>query len=160
MSEILVKKVNRLRVGWLNRVCERGAARAEDAQGTPTQSLISPSIQRILKRTIQNLSNLALFARKRLRKGLHRNGPPPEPAYSRPPFGHSRLLFLKSHDRKGANGLKKRPHDAYPVRCRVPGYYEPCSEMVRFCQIQKYRRLMKSGPGTARARRRSPRTRG
>ena len=27
---------------------------------------------------------------------------------------------------KGASGSKNRPHDAYPVRCRVPGYYEPC----------------------------------
>ena len=34
---------DRLRVGWLNEF-GRGAARAEDAQGTPTQSHISPSI--------------------------------------------------------------------------------------------------------------------
>ena len=38
----------RLRVGWLNGfsfiTSGRGAARAEDAQGTPTQSHISPSI--------------------------------------------------------------------------------------------------------------------
>jgi len=33
--------VDRLRVGWLNG---RGTTRAEDAQGTPTQSHISPSI--------------------------------------------------------------------------------------------------------------------
>ena len=33
---------DRLRVGWLN--CGRGTTRAEDAQGTPTQSNISPSI--------------------------------------------------------------------------------------------------------------------
>jgi len=33
--------IDRLRVGWLNG---RGTARAEDAQGTPTQSHISPSI--------------------------------------------------------------------------------------------------------------------
>jgi len=32
---------DRLRVGWLNG---RGTARAEDAQGTPSQSHISPSI--------------------------------------------------------------------------------------------------------------------
>ena len=32
---------DRLRVGWLNG---RGAARAEDAQGTPTQSHMSPSL--------------------------------------------------------------------------------------------------------------------
>jgi hypothetical protein len=24
----------------------------------------------------------------------------------------------------GANGSKNRPHDAYPVQCRVPDYYE------------------------------------
>ena len=35
---------DRLRVGWLNGVVGRGTARAEDAQGTPTQSHISPSI--------------------------------------------------------------------------------------------------------------------
>ena len=35
-------EVVRLRVGWLNG--GRGAARAEDAQRTPTQSHISPSI--------------------------------------------------------------------------------------------------------------------
>ena len=34
--------VHRLRVGWLNN--GRGTARADDAQGTPTQSQISPSI--------------------------------------------------------------------------------------------------------------------
>ena len=34
---------DRLRVGWLN-LSARGATRAEDAQGTPTQSHISPSI--------------------------------------------------------------------------------------------------------------------
>jgi len=31
---------------------------------------------------------------------------------------------------KGANGSNNRPHDAYPFRCRVTGYYEPCSERV------------------------------
>ena len=37
---------DRLRVGWLNGFSSigRGAARAEDAQGTPTQSHISPSV--------------------------------------------------------------------------------------------------------------------
>ena len=35
---------DRLRVGLLNRLSGRGTARAEDAQGTPTQSHISPSI--------------------------------------------------------------------------------------------------------------------
>ena len=35
--------LDRLRVGWLN-LSGRGAARAEDAQGTPIQSHISPSI--------------------------------------------------------------------------------------------------------------------
>jgi len=34
---------DRLRVGWLNGFWE-DAARAEDAQGTPTQSHMSPSI--------------------------------------------------------------------------------------------------------------------
>ena len=34
-------KVERIRVGWLNG---RGDARAEDAQGTPTQSHVSASI--------------------------------------------------------------------------------------------------------------------
>ena len=36
----------------------------------------------------------------------------------------------KSHDGKGANGSKNRPHHKYPARCRVPGYYEPCIERV------------------------------
>jgi len=31
---------------------------------------------------------------------------------------------------KGANGSKNRPHDEYPVRCRVPGYYEPATGSV------------------------------
>ena len=57
------------------------------------------------------------------------------------PFGHARLLFSKSHDGKGANGSKNRPHDAYPVRCRVPGYYEPCSERARVWQLEKCRQL-------------------
>ena len=39
---------------------------------------------------------------------------------------------------KGANGSKNQPHDACPVRCRVPGYYEPCSERVRVCLLKKY----------------------
>jgi len=47
----------------------------------------------------------------------------------------------KSYDGKGANGSKNRPHDAYPVRCRVPGYYEPCIERVRVCQLKKWRQL-------------------
>jgi len=34
---------DRLRVGWLNGFSGRGTTRAEDAQGTPTQSHISPS---------------------------------------------------------------------------------------------------------------------
>ena len=36
-----------------------------------------------------------------------------------------------------ADGSKNRPHDAYPVRCRVLGYYEPCSERVRVCQLNR-----------------------
>ena len=42
---------------------------------------------------------------------------------------------------KGANGSKNRPNDAYPARSRVPGYYEPCSERVRVCQLEKCRQL-------------------
>ena len=42
-----VNQIDRLRVGWLNGcsfiASRRGAARAEDAPGTPTQSHISPS---------------------------------------------------------------------------------------------------------------------
>ena len=45
------------------------------------------------------------------------------------------------HDGKGANGSKTRPHDAYPVRCRVPVYYESCSEGVHVCQLKKCRQL-------------------
>ena len=40
-------RVDRLRVGWLNGfsfITSRGAASADDTQGTPTQSHISPSI--------------------------------------------------------------------------------------------------------------------
>ena len=50
----------------------------------------------------------------------------------------------ESHDGKGANGSKNRPHDAYPVRCRVPGYYEPCSERACVCQLKPCRQLRKS----------------
>ena len=35
-----------------------------------------------------------------------------------------------------------RPHDVYPVRCSVPGYYEPCSERFRVCQLQQSRQLI------------------
>jgi len=51
------------------------------------------------------------------------------------------MLFSKSHEGKGENGSKNRPHDAYPVQCRVPGYYEPCSERVRVFQLKKWRQL-------------------
>jgi len=44
---------------------------------------------------------------------------------------------------KGANGSKNRPHDAYPVWCRVPALYEPCSERVCVCRLEKCRRLKK-----------------
>jgi len=40
---MLLNNVDRLRVGWLNG-SGRGAVRAEDAQGIPTQSHISPSM--------------------------------------------------------------------------------------------------------------------
>jgi len=60
---------------------------------------------------------------------------------TRPSSLHPLLLFSKSHGGKGANGSKNRPPDAYPVRCRVPGYYEPCSERVRVCQLKKCRQL-------------------
>ena len=43
MSGTFVDLGDRLRVGWLNG--GRGAARAEDAQETTTQSQVSPSIQ-------------------------------------------------------------------------------------------------------------------
>ena len=46
----------------------------------------------------------------------------------------------KSHDGKGTNGSKNRPH-AYPVRCRVPSYYEPCSERVRVGQLKEWQQL-------------------
>ena len=59
------------------------------------------------------------------------------------PFRQARLLFSKSHDWGGTNGSKKRPHDAYPVRCRVAGYYEPSIEGVRVCQLKKSRQLGK-----------------
>ena len=44
---------------------------------------------------------------------------------------------------KGANASKNRPHDACPVRCRVPGSYEPCSERVCVCQLKKRHQLKK-----------------
>ena len=60
----------------------------------------------------------------------------------------------KSHDGKGANGSKNRPHNAYPVRCRVSAYYEPCRERARVCQLKKYRQLKNqpSGEGSLRIR--------
>jgi hypothetical protein len=60
---------------------------------------------------------------------------------ARGPCGHARLLFSKIHDGKGANGPKNRSHDAYPVQCRDPNYYELRSERVRVCQLKKYRQL-------------------
>ena len=46
------------------------------------------------------------------------------------------LRVSKSHDGKGANGSKNRPHDAFSARCRVPSDYEPCSERVLVCQLR------------------------
>jgi hypothetical protein len=34
-----------------------------------------------------------------------------------------------------------RPHDAYTVRCRVPGYDELCRERVHVRQLKKCRQL-------------------
>jgi len=51
-----------------------------------------------------------------------------------------------SYDGKVANGCKNRPHDAYPVRCRVPGYYTSCSERVRVYRLKKCRQLAKFAP--------------
>ena len=65
--------------------------------------------------------------------------PPDRPRLRLGPSGHARLLLSKCHDGKGANGSKNRPHDAYPVRCRVPDYYEPCSERVRVYKFEKFR---------------------
>ena len=42
----------------------------------------------------------------------------------------------------GVNGSKNRPHDAYPIRRRVPVYYEPC----RVCRLRKCRQLKKNAP--------------
>ena len=55
----------------------------------------------------------------------------------KPPYGHTRLLFSKSDDGKGADGSKNRLHDACPVLCRVPGDYGPCSERVRVFHLKK-----------------------
>ena len=45
--------VDRLRVGWLNGFFTgRGSARAEDAQETPTQSHISPSILNVRRQAV------------------------------------------------------------------------------------------------------------
>ena len=41
----------------------------------------------------------------------------------------------------GYNSSKSRPYDAYPVRCRVPDYYAPCSGRVRVCQLKNCRQL-------------------
>ena len=49
----------------------------------------------------------------------------------------------------GANGSKNRPQNAYPIRCRVSGYYEPCSERVRVCQLKKWRQPKKDGLATS-----------
>ena len=34
------------------------------------------------------------------------------------------------------------PRTDCPVRCRVPGYYEACSERARACQLNKYWQLL------------------
>ena len=60
------------------------------------------------------------------------------------PFGHARLLFSKSHIEKGSNGSKNQPHDAHPVRCRVPVHYEQCSERFRVRQLKKRRQHLKA----------------
>jgi len=54
-----------------------------------------------------------------------------------PGFRRQGQGFSKYHDGKAANGSKNRPHDAYPARCRVLGYYAPCSERVCGCQLKK-----------------------
>ena len=48
-----------------------------------------------------------------------------------------------THGRNGANGSKNRSHDTDPVRRRVPGHYQPCSERVCIGQLEKYRQLDK-----------------
>ena len=49
---------------------------------------------------------------------------------------------------KGANGSKNRPHNAYPVRCRVFGHYEACSEGSVFVNLINTDNL-RNGPLTA-----------
>ena len=56
------------------------------------------------------------------------------PLYSRPTLGRELMV---------ANGSKNRPHDAYLDRCRVPAYYDPCSEKLRLCQLKNQRQLKK-----------------
>ena len=54
-------------------------------------------------------------------------------------------IFEKTRWKEAANGSKNRPHDAYPVRCRVPGHYEACSERVWVCQLKKCRQRNQLG---------------
>ena len=64
-------------------------------------------------------------------------------------LAHKKFCF-KSGGAGRAGGFKNRPHDAYPVRCRVPDYYQPCSERIRVGQLEKSRqlkRLTRSGGG-------------
>jgi len=56
---------DRLRVGWLNGFSGRGAARAEDAQGTPTQSHTSPSILVYEEKTIRHFLHSGVVERLR-----------------------------------------------------------------------------------------------
>ena len=52
---------------------------------------------------------------------------------------HARTVVRFLSDK--ANGSKNRPHDAYLVHCRVPAYYQPCSETPRLCQLKNSRQL-------------------
>ena len=57
----------------------------------------------------------------------------------------ARLRIAKNSVRRGA---LERPHDAYPVRCRVHAYCEECSERVRVFQLKKFAHLQIGlGPG-------------
>ena len=52
---------------------------------------------------------------------------------------------------KRADGSNNRPHGAYPVQCRVPGYYEPCSEKFKLSNAGNFNKMPipSGGGGTA-----------
>ena len=53
-------------------------------------------------------------------------------------FGAQSVLAVEPNAERAALA-RRMGAGAYPVQCRVPGDYEPCSEWVRVFQLKKWR---------------------